>query len=26
MSQIEKVFEEAHHGHLKKRVILTPDF
>ncbi len=26
MSQIEKVFEEAHHGYLKKRAILTPDF
>jgi len=26
MSQIEQVFEEAHHGKLKRRVILTPDF
>jgi 6-hydroxycyclohex-1-ene-1-carbonyl-CoA dehydrogenase len=26
MSQIEQVFDEAHHGKLKKRVILTPDF
>lgn len=26
MSQIESVFEEAHHGKLKKRVVLTPDF
>lgn len=26
MSQIEKVFEDAHHGVLRKRVILTPDF
>jgi 6-hydroxycyclohex-1-ene-1-carbonyl-CoA dehydrogenase len=26
MSQIEKVFEEAHHGQLKRRVVLTPDF
>ncbi|MBI4986946.1 MAG: 6-hydroxycyclohex-1-ene-1-carbonyl-CoA dehydrogenase [Rhodocyclales bacterium] len=26
MSQIEQVFEQAHHGELKKRVILTPDF
>ena len=26
MSQIEKVFEQAHHGQLGKRVILTPDF
>jgi len=26
MSEIEKVFELAHHGKLTKRVILTPDF
>ncbi len=26
MSQIAHVFEEAHHGKLSKRVILTPDF
>lgn len=26
MSQIETVFDEAHHGRLKKRVVLTPDF
>jgi 6-hydroxycyclohex-1-ene-1-carbonyl-CoA dehydrogenase len=26
MSQIEQVFDEAHHGKLKRRVILTPDF
>lgn len=26
MSQIQHVFEEAHHGKLKKRVVLTPDF
>ena len=26
MSQIEHVFDEAHHGRLKKRVVLTPDF
>ncbi|MFZ5511552.1 MAG: 6-hydroxycyclohex-1-ene-1-carbonyl-CoA dehydrogenase [Pseudomonadota bacterium] len=26
MSQIEQVFEEAHHGQLKRRVVLTPDF
>lgn len=26
MSQIAQVFEEAHHGKLKKRVVLTPDF
>ena len=26
MSQIAQVFDEAHHGKLKKRVILTPDF
>jgi 6-hydroxycyclohex-1-ene-1-carbonyl-CoA dehydrogenase len=26
MSQIEQVFDEAHHGKLKKRVVLTPDF
>lgn len=26
MSQIESVFDEAHHGRLKKRVVLTPDF
>lgn len=26
MSEIEKVFDEAHHGKLKKRVVLTPDF
>lgn len=26
MSEIEKVFEEAHHGKLKRRVVLTPDF
>lgn len=26
MSQIERVFDEAHHGKLKRRVILTPDF
>jgi 6-hydroxycyclohex-1-ene-1-carbonyl-CoA dehydrogenase len=26
MSQIEAVFDEAHHGKLKKRVVLTPDF
>ena len=26
MSQIETVFDEAHHGLLKRRVILTPDF
>lgn len=26
MSEIEKVFEDAHHGKLNKRVILTPDF
>ena len=26
MSQIEQVFDEAHHGKLQRRVILTPDF
>ena len=26
MSEIESVFDEAHHGKLKKRVVLTPDF
>ena len=26
MSQIQQVFEAAHHGKLAKRVILTPDF
>ena len=26
MSQIEKVFDDAHHGRLNKRIILTPDF
>ncbi len=26
MSQIEQVFDDAHHGKLKKRVVLTPDF
>ncbi|MBI1905662.1 MAG: 6-hydroxycyclohex-1-ene-1-carbonyl-CoA dehydrogenase [Rhodocyclales bacterium] len=26
MSQIESVFDEAHHGKLRRRVILTPDF
>ena len=26
MSQIEAVFDDAHHGKLKRRVILTPDF
>jgi len=26
MSQIEQVFDDAHHGKLKRRVILTPDF
>jgi 6-hydroxycyclohex-1-ene-1-carbonyl-CoA dehydrogenase len=26
MSQIQQVFEAAHHGELKRRVILTPDF
>ncbi len=26
MSQIKEVFEEAHHGKLKKRVVLIPDF
>lgn len=26
MSQIEQVFDEAHHGKLSRRVILTPDF
>lgn len=26
MSQIAQVFDEAHHGKLKKRVVLTPDF
>jgi 6-hydroxycyclohex-1-ene-1-carbonyl-CoA dehydrogenase len=26
MSQIAAVFDEAHHGKLKKRVVLTPDF
>lgn len=26
MSQIAEVFEEAHHGKLQRRVILTPDF
>ncbi|MDT3671269.1 MAG: 6-hydroxycyclohex-1-ene-1-carbonyl-CoA dehydrogenase [Aromatoleum sp.] len=26
MSEIAHVFEQAHHGELKKRVILTPDF
>lgn len=26
MSQIAQVFDEAHHGRLKKRVVLTPDF
>ena len=26
MSQIETVFDEAHHGELNRRVILTPDF
>lgn len=26
MSEIAQVFEEAHHGRLKKRIVLTPDF
>ena len=26
MSQIQQVFEAAHHGQLSKRVVLTPDF
>lgn len=26
MSQIAQVFDEAHHGRLKKRIVLTPDF
>ena len=26
MSQIQQVFEAAHHGELKKRVVLVPDF
>lgn len=26
MSQIKQVFEEAHHGKLKRRVVLVPDF
>jgi 6-hydroxycyclohex-1-ene-1-carbonyl-CoA dehydrogenase len=26
MSRIEQVFEEAHHGQLRKRVVLIPDF
>ncbi|TRZ97438.1 MAG: 6-hydroxycyclohex-1-ene-1-carbonyl-CoA dehydrogenase [Rhodocyclaceae bacterium] len=26
MSQIAQVFDEAHHGKLKRRVVLTPDF
>ena len=26
MSQIQHVFEQAHHGQLQRRVILTPDF
>ncbi len=26
MSRIAQVFDEAHHGKLKKRVVLTPDF
>jgi 6-hydroxycyclohex-1-ene-1-carbonyl-CoA dehydrogenase len=26
MSQIRQVFEAAHHGELKRRIILTPDF
>ncbi|TRZ54980.1 MAG: 6-hydroxycyclohex-1-ene-1-carbonyl-CoA dehydrogenase [Rhodocyclaceae bacterium] len=26
MSQIQQVFEDAHHGKLNKRVVLTPDF
>lgn len=26
MSQIEQVFDQAHHGKLQRRVILTPDF
>lgn len=26
MSEIERVFDEAHHGKLKKRVVLIPDF
>lgn len=26
MSDIERVFEEAHHGKLQKRIVLTPDF
>lgn len=26
MSEIKEVFEEAHHGKLKKRVVLLPDF
>lgn len=26
MSSIESVFDEAHHGKLKKRIVLTPDF
>ncbi|MFA4969126.1 MAG: 6-hydroxycyclohex-1-ene-1-carbonyl-CoA dehydrogenase [Sulfuritalea sp.] len=26
MSQIEEVFDQAHHGKLNRRVILTPDF
>jgi len=25
-AQIEQVFDEAHHGKLKKRVVLTPNF
>ena len=26
MSQIEQVFDDAHHGRLSRRVVLTPDF
>ncbi len=26
MSQIAEVFDQAHHGQLKRRVVLTPDF
>lgn len=26
MSQIQQIFEDAHHGKLSKRIVLTPDF
>jgi 6-hydroxycyclohex-1-ene-1-carbonyl-CoA dehydrogenase len=26
MSRIAQIFDDAHHGRLKKRVVLTPDF